>query len=166
MITSPEPRAAAGIASFRDHARLAAALGAEFGVALPAGAGFIQAGAITVSRLAPTRYFAVGPRAEALSSRLAKALAGLAAVTDQSDLWAFFTISGTHVRESLARLVPIDLDPARFRIGDLALTRAGHLDVRLWRVGEDRYDIAVARSYAEDLQYLMKADASVASSAD
>ncbi len=161
IITRPAPRSAAGIASFRDHAGCAAALEAEFGVPLPAGPGFIQAGAVTLSRLAPARFLAVGPRAEPLSARLAERLAGLAAVTEQSDLWEFFAVSGSNVHDALARLVPIDLDPARFRVGDLALTRAGHLDVRVWRVSELGYEIAVARSYAEDLLYWVGKEASV-----
>ncbi len=161
MITRPALRAAAGIASFRDHARFAATLEAELGVPLPAGSGFVQAGGVTLSRLAPTRYFATGPREEALPARLATVLAGVAAVTEQSDLWEFFGVSGARVRDTLARLVPTDLDPARFRIGDLVLTRAGHLDVRLWRLGEASYEVAVARSYAADLQHLLVLDGSL-----
>jgi sarcosine oxidase subunit gamma len=160
-ITRPAPRAAAGIASFRDSARCHAALEAEFGAKLPAGPGFVQAGDVTLSRLAPARMLATAPRAQSLPARLAKILAGLAAVMDQSDLWVVFALSGPNVRDALARLVPIDLDPAQFRIGDLALTRAGHLDVRLWRLDAQNYELAVARSYCEDLGYLLEREGSV-----
>jgi len=160
-ITAAAPRAAAGIASFRDRDRLVAALRAEFGADIPSTPRFVQAGALTLSCLAPARYFVTAPRDSDLPARLAESLAGLAAVTDQSDLWACFALSGPHVRTTLSRVVPVDVTPAKFRAGDLALTRAGHLDVRLWRLGECSYEVAVARSYAEDLRYVLDKEASV-----
>ena len=39
--------------------------------------------------------------------------------------------------------------PACLRVGDLALTRAGHLNVRLWRCADLDYELAVTRSYAD-----------------
>ncbi len=160
-ITAAAPRSAAGIAGFRDRDRLVAALQAEFGADIPSTPRFVQADALTLSCLAPTRYFATAPRDTDLPARLAASLAGLAAVTDQSDLWACFVLAGPRSRETLARVVPVDLTPSKFRPGDLALTRAGHLDVRLWRLGEHSYEIAVARSYAEDLRYVLDKEASV-----
>jgi sarcosine oxidase subunit gamma len=162
-ITLAAPSSAAGIAAFRDQGRLLAALQAEFGADIPSTPRFVQTGALTLSCLAPTRYFATAPRNADLAARLSASLTGLAAVTDQSDLWACFAISGLRSRVTLARIVPIDLTPSKFRPGDLALTRAGHLDVRLWCVGEHSYEIAVARSYAEDLRYVLDKEASVPS---
>ena len=146
------PRSMAGLGVFKDRARLAAALAAEFGIALPATGVFTLAKGVTFSGLAPARFLASAERDANLPARLAKSLAGLAAVTDQSDMWATFSLSGPLVRDHLARVVPIDLAPERLRVGGLALTRAGHMDVRLWRVGEDFYEIAAARSYARDLR--------------
>jgi sarcosine oxidase subunit gamma len=158
-IAEAMPRSAAGIAAFRDHAGLRAALQAELGADIPDRPCFIQAGGVTLSCLGPARYFATGPRPSNLPERLAQALQGLAAITDQSDLWQVFTCSGTNIREQLARLVPIDLRPESFPIGSLALTRAGHFDARVWRIGDDVYELAVARSYAEDLIYLLRRQA-------
>ena len=146
------PRSWAGVGAFKDQARLAAALEAEFGVALPATGSFVQAKGVTFSCLAPARFLASAERDAGLPARLAKSLDGIAAVTDQSDTWAIFSLSGALVREHLARVVPIDLGPDRLRVGDLALTRAGHMDVRLWRVAAQVYEIAAARSYARDLR--------------
>jgi sarcosine oxidase subunit gamma len=154
-IEQAAPRAIAGIAAFRDRAALRAALQSEYGTPPPTTQAFIQAGPVTLSCLSPTRYLAAAPRDTALPAHLAHTLAGLAAVTDQSDLWAIFTLSGPQGRDRLARLVPIDVAPNIFRIGALALTRAGHVDVRVWRVGEDLYDIAVARSYGADLRHAL-----------
>jgi sarcosine oxidase subunit gamma len=149
------PRSAAGIAAFRNHDAARAALQNLFGVTPPTGAGFIQAGPVTLSCLSPNRYFAVGPRDSGLPSLLARALDGIAAVTDQSDMWASFALSGDDVQETLARIVPIDLTPSRFPVGALALTRAGHCDVRLWRVAYRRYELSVDRSCADDLRYAL-----------
>jgi sarcosine oxidase subunit gamma len=97
-----------------------------------------------------------GDREAGLPARLVRVLEGLAGVTDQSDLWACFVVSGGSVREVLSRVVPVDIRSAQFRVGALASTRAGHLDVLLLRTGEDRFEIAVARSYAQDLRHLLQ----------
>jgi sarcosine oxidase subunit gamma len=162
-VTEAHPRSAAGIAAFRDHAGLRAALQAELGADIPTTPRFIQAGGITLSCLSPTRYLATGPRDSNLPARFSQRLQDLAAITDQSDLWQVFTCSGPLVRESLARLVPIDLRPETFPVGGLALTRAGHLDTRLWRLADTTYEVAVARSYAEDVRYLLQMEASARS---
>jgi heterotetrameric sarcosine oxidase gamma subunit len=52
-------------------------------------------------------------------------------------------------------VVPVNLHPAKFAVGALALTRAGHLDVRVFRTGEMLFEVAVARSFAEDLRHLL-----------
>jgi sarcosine oxidase subunit gamma len=151
-ITKAAPRSIAAIGALRNREALLAALQSEFGTAPPTTPNFIHSDAGTLSCLSPDRYFATALRDAALPARLAKTLEGLAAVTDQSDLWEIFTLAAPNVREVLAQLVPVDLTPALFPVGALALTRAGHMNVRLWRVGEDVYELAVARSYAEDLE--------------
>jgi sarcosine oxidase subunit gamma len=150
------PRSIAGIAAFRNRDGLLAALQAEFGVAVPTAPRWVEAAEVMLSCLAPNRFLATADRAANLPNRLAKSLAGLAVVTDQSDFWITIIVSGPSVRDMLARVVPIDLDPAKFSVGDLALTRGGHLDVRLWRVAEDSYEVAASRSYAQDFRHLLK----------
>ena len=153
---APVPaRSIAGISSLRDRERLCAALQAELGAPVPARPSFVQAGPITLACLAPARFLAVGDAGAQLHARLATTLDGLAAVTDQSDMWAAWRVSGPDVRDCLARVVPIDLAPDVFRIGDLALTRSGHLDVRVSRTGVDAYELAVTRSTAADLLHAL-----------
>jgi sarcosine oxidase subunit gamma len=152
-LTEPAPRSIAGIASFRDHAALLDALQSEFGLAPPATAAFVEASGVTLSTLAPSRYLAMADREAALPRRLVAALSAHAAITDQSDLWHLFALSGPGASDALSRVVPIDLAPEAFPIGALALTRAGHLNVRLWHIAAQAYEIAVARSYADDLRH-------------
>ncbi len=150
------PGSLAGIAAFRDRARLMAALRAAFGVDVPVTSRYVQAGGVALSCLAPGRFLASGARDADLPARLARSLAGLAAVTDQSDMWAVFVVSGASVREVLAKVVPVDLGDDQFRTGDVALTRAGHLDVRLWRMTEHSYEISTTRSFGTDLRHLLR----------
>jgi sarcosine oxidase subunit gamma len=152
-------RSVAGIGAFGDPSGLLAALQGEFGVAVPAAIGFAEAGAIRLSRLGPSRFLVSGDGAADLPGRLARLLEGVGAVTDQSDLWICFVVSGGLVREVLSRVVPVDIRAAQFPVGGLALTRAGHLDVRLFRTGELQFEIAVGRSYAADLRHLLEVSA-------
>jgi sarcosine oxidase subunit gamma len=152
-----EARSVAGVAAFRDRAAARQALATIFGVSLPERQGFVRAGAVVLSCLGAGRYLAAGPRGAGLPARLAGELKGVAAVTDQSDQWTAFALSGAGSTALLSSLVPIDLEDASFPVGALALTRAGHLDVRLWRLAEFDYEIAVSRSLAEELKNAVRA---------
>jgi heterotetrameric sarcosine oxidase gamma subunit len=146
----------AGIGAFADQADLHDILRREFWMSAPETAGFAESGAVRLCRLGPARYLLSGDRQSDLPGRLARVLRGAAAVTDQSDLWMYFALKGQGVRDVLSRVVPIDLHAAKFAVGGLALTRAGHLDVRLFRTGELQFEMAVARSYGEDLRHLLQ----------
>jgi sarcosine oxidase subunit gamma len=152
-LTEPAPRAIVAIGAYRDRAPLIAALQTGFGLTAPTTPSFMASGGITLSCLAPGRYLATADRASALFVRVTAALSNIAALTDQSDLWHHFTLSGAAAADALARLVPIDLGPHAFPVGALALTRAGHLHVRLWHLSAETYELAVARSYADDLRH-------------
>jgi sarcosine oxidase subunit gamma len=152
-LTEPAPRAIVHIGAYRDRAPLLAALQAEFGLTAPATPGFAEAGGITISCLARGRYLATAARDADLFARLSAALTDLAALTDQSDLWQYFTVSGPSAAEALTRLVPIDLAPRAFPVGALAATRAGHLIVRVWHLAAGVYELAVSRSDADDLRH-------------
>jgi sarcosine oxidase subunit gamma len=152
-LDEPAPRSVVGIGAYRARAPLLAALQDGFGLAPAATAGFTQSAGICLSCLSPSRYLATAEREANLPARLGEALGAYAAITDQSDLWHYFTLSGPGAFDALSRLVPVDLSPKAFPVGALALTRAGHLNVRLWHVGDHTFELAVARSYAGDLRY-------------
>ena len=152
-------RSVAGIGAFGDASGVLAALQGEFGVAVPAASGFVEANTMRLCRLGPSRFLVSGDREADMPGRLVRLLDGVGAVTDQSDLWICFMASGGSVREVLSRVVPVDLRAAQFPVGGLASTRAGHLDVRLFRTGELQFEIAVGRSYAEDLRHFLQVSA-------
>ncbi len=106
-----------------------------------------------VSAIGPGRWLLDGLLAAAGQEyALRDLLAGIAGVVDESDGWVVLDLSGARVGDALAKLVPIDLHPKSFREGDLALTIAEHINVRLWRLsGGNAYRLAAPRSYAESL---------------
>jgi sarcosine oxidase subunit gamma len=83
--------------------------------------------------------------------KLAKLCTRLAAVTDQSDGRAILQIKSPTVRDTLAKLVPIDLHPSVFQPDATALTLAAHIPVQIWQAAEDAFELACFRSYAETL---------------
>lgn len=67
---------------------------------------------------------------------LASEMNATSAVIDQSDALAGLVISGRDVRDVLARVISIDLDPDVFGDGATARTRAGHVDIHILRDGD------------------------------
>ena len=75
-------------------------------------------------------------------------LAGIAAVTDQTDGWAALRLSGPGHADALARLVPLDLRPAAFPPGSTARSGLGHMMAVFRRLSPDAVEIMVFRSMA------------------
>ncbi|MEM9011638.1 MAG: sarcosine oxidase subunit gamma [Pseudomonadota bacterium] len=127
----------ASIAPFRG---LAEEVGAILGQPLPE-AGAMAESAPALLWAGHRQWFAVGDGAEDLAERLA----GLAAVTDQSDAWAILRLEGEDWSAVLARLSP--LDPRTLGPGRTARTELAHMSALL--VGErDGVAIWVMRSLA------------------
>lgn len=81
---------------------------------------------------------------------LEAALAGLAAVTDQSDGWAVLDLTGGDAAAVLARLTPIDLDPSVFGIGATARTEVAHMAVSVTPT-DSGFRLMVLRSFVQTL---------------
>jgi sarcosine oxidase subunit gamma len=87
---------------------------------------------------------------------LKSAVGDTASVVDQSDAYGVLRLTGPKLRETLAKLVPLDLHPRVFKVGDVAATVAAHIGVSLWRLEDDAdsqptFELAVARSMAASL---------------
>ena len=147
-IRTTPPRSVAAVTALRDPARVRDALRRHFRTAPSETAGWVDAAGTRLSRLAPDRFLVQGARDSAVPATLAPLLDGIAAVTDQSDLWHTVTITGPSAADHLGRIVPVDLHLSVFPAGRLALTRGQHVDLRLWRLGAEEWELAVARSYA------------------
>ncbi len=100
----------------------------------------------------PESWLAIGAEDDPdFDLALANRCTGLAAVTDQSDGRVILQIKGRNVRDSLAKLLPIDLHPSVFPPDATALTLAAHIPVQIWQTAENIFELACFRSYAETL---------------
>ncbi|MGB3408403.1 MAG: sarcosine oxidase subunit gamma family protein [Jannaschia sp.] len=68
------------------------------------------------------------------------------AMTDQTDAWVILRLEGAGAEEVLARLTPIDLNPAMFKVGHVARSLLGHMNVLFHRTGPAAFEIFVFRS--------------------
>ena len=75
-------------------------------------------------------------------------LAGLAALTDQSDGWCGITLAGAAAPDVLARLIPLDLRTARFPVGHAVRTALNHMNLILIRPDPQTFQMLVFRSMA------------------
>ena len=109
---------------------------------------------------APGQWLLIGEQREGFAE-----LSRLAAVSDQSDARAALRLSGPNVRDMLAKGCMIDLHPAAFPSGAVAMTSIAHIGVHLWRAdksprgGDAIFDILVARSMAASFWSWAKASA-------
>lgn len=130
---------------------------AHLGLALPQGSHYRSGGAVAVVGIGPQSWLVLKAGAgEAFADELAHAFSGCASVVDQSSGYVLLRLHGPKVRETLSKLVSIDLHPRVFKIGDAASTAAALIGVIVWRRkdqerGEPTFDIAVYRSYAGGL---------------
>jgi heterotetrameric sarcosine oxidase gamma subunit len=115
------------------------ALKKAIGSPLPAVGAFTESGDARVAWSGLDQWFVMSPEPVTVSG---------AALTDQSDAWAAFAVSGADARDVLGRLVPIDLRPAVFEVGHAARSLLGHISCLILRVEADRYIILVFRSMA------------------
>jgi sarcosine oxidase subunit gamma len=96
----------------------------------------------------PSQWLAVSVRPQ-MPAELASELAGMAAVTDQTDARAVLRLNGPHVRDVLAKGCPVDLHDRVFRRGDTILTAIGGIGVQIWWADvDDAVHLAVPRSMA------------------
>jgi methylglutamate dehydrogenase subunit D len=100
----------------------------------------------------PERWLVVAACDVDLESELARALGDTAAIADQSDGRFLLRLTGSKVRDCLAKGVAIDLHPRVFRAGDTAPVLLSHLQCQLARRAEaDTYDLIGPRAAAGDI---------------
>jgi heterotetrameric sarcosine oxidase gamma subunit len=142
------------------EAAFAQAIEPILGAPLPATGSTPARGRASVYRIAADQYWVLS-RDRALASHLAAAVAPeVGSVTSLSHGRVRLALEGPAARAALATLVPIDLHPAAFAVGDCAQTGAHHIAVLLERTDVDRYELTVLRSYARSLWELL-ADAAL-----
>jgi heterotetrameric sarcosine oxidase gamma subunit len=137
------------ILSITAYAGATAALESSLGVALP------EPGHTAIS--AGVTWLWSGPNSWLAMSETPLDLAPAtphAALTDQSDGKAVFLVHGALIRETLQKLIPIDLHETLFLPDHTALTLAGHIPVQIWREGEV-FALACFRSFGPALHHAL-----------
>jgi sarcosine oxidase subunit gamma len=136
-------------------AALAARLKEGFGIDLPRTPRRVAHGGVALAGVGPGAWLATAEDGgNAFAASLRKALAGVAAVIDQTDGYAVLRVSGPKVRETLAKGLPLDLHGHAFRAGDVAVSSVSHVGTTLWRLADDAgglavFEIVVFRSLSE-----------------
>jgi len=137
------------IAGRNQEGTLSAAMKADFGCALPQGPQAML-GDCSFIGTGPGRWLVVVEKSdgETLERGLARTAGISGSVCDQSDGFVVFELAGARLRDALAKLLAIDIDPRVFGVGSAATTSAALIGVTFWLLDEaPRYRVAVARSY-------------------
>jgi sarcosine oxidase subunit gamma len=128
-------------------ASVATRLGRAFGVEVADRPGAAIGAVSTVIGTGPGRFLVLSTTEPDLEGTLRALLGAEAAVTEQSDAYIAFDLTGEKVPDLLAKGALIDVDPRVFRPGDAATTVIAHIGVTLWRVHESGWRLLVARSF-------------------
>lgn len=135
-----------------------AAVSGVLGLGLPTRPGVAAADGLAALWLGPNEWLVVGgvDREADLAARLGDALAGHhAAVTNVTDNWTVFALSGPKALDVLSKGCPLDLHRRAFPAGSVAQSVVCHADVILHRLddadGAPRLRVYVRRSFAQYL---------------
>lgn len=122
------------------------------GLGFPAPGDTLAAGDARIIWSGPGQAFLLGVAPD-------DALAGLAAMTEQSDGWAAMELSGAEAAAVLARLVAVDLRDSHFAVGATARCTLVHMNCSLTRLEDGAWLILVFRSMAlsaaEEIRHAM-----------
>lgn len=126
-----------------------ASAAAALGAFLPAGPRHVEGSGLALIGTGPDRWLALaeGTDPASLTARLAAALGGTCALTDQSDSLVLFDLAGTALEAVLPRFVAVDLHPSVFGADAAATTSVALIGATLWRRGEG-VRFAIPRSMA------------------
>lgn len=83
-----------------------------------------------------------------LADDIKQAINGLATLVDVTDGWVAVTLAGPEAKATLSQFLRIDLHPEAFGVDSFAATELDGLSVLVWHEAQDRYELAVSRSFA------------------
>ncbi len=139
-LSEAAPVPVTSVAPFRGKERAVATALKKLGLGWPEPGRSLRAGDAACLWTGAGQAFLVGADPEGL--------AGIAALTDQTDGWARMRLDGPAAEAVLARLVPLDLRPAAFPEGAVARSGLNHMMMVLLREGPEAFGIMVFRSMA------------------
>lgn len=136
------------------EAALADRVQQRLNLSLPQALARTSAGGIAFAATGPQAWLATSEDDDYyFSTRLRRTLGDLVSISDQSDGLAVLRVAGPRVRETLAKLVPIDIHPSIFPVDMAVVTVAGTIGITMWRVGDQldgtsAFELALYRSMA------------------
>jgi heterotetrameric sarcosine oxidase gamma subunit len=137
----------------------------RYGIDLPLGSSRRESRGIAFAGLGPETWLATRDNgADDFFAALARDIGALASVTDQSAGYAVLRLAGPKLRDTLAKLLPLDLHPRAFKPGDVVSTLTFHMGATLWRLednpdGTPVFEIAVFRSLASSFWHALSESA-------
>lgn len=145
--------AAALVMALGDRRAIDSFFAERFDLPLPPAGKRIDRGGRAAVFVAPGKWLLLDERAsDDFVPALAQGLKGVAAVTDQSDGFRTFHLTGPGATDLLQASVAIDLHETRFPRGSATATMIGMMRVHLSRIDEaPTYELSVARSLADSL---------------
>lgn len=132
----------------------------RFGLELPTGPRRSAASGTAFVGTGPGAWLAIGERGgNEFAATLMRDLDGVASVADQSDGYVLIRLSGDRVRDALAKLIPINVHPRAFAVGDAASTVAALIGVTLWRLADESnapvFEVVLFRSLARSFWHAL-----------
>jgi sarcosine oxidase subunit gamma len=146
-----------GLATVRarkgQRAALAHRVRERFNIELPEGPTRAAAGTVAFAAIGPDAWLSTcDTGGNAFARLLRDEIGAMASITDQTDAYAVLRLAGSNVRNTLCKLIPLDIHPRAFKIGDVAVTVGAHIGVTVWRLDEPNgsavFEIAVPASMA------------------
>lgn len=126
-----------------------AQIGAALGIPLAPGARASGDGALALLGTGPGQWLACAKAAAPdWADALGERLAGLAGVVDQSGGYELFCLSGADALRVVQKGMPVDLSPAAFAPGAVAVSAIAHIGVIVHHVAPGVLHLAVFRSFA------------------
>jgi heterotetrameric sarcosine oxidase gamma subunit len=147
------------------HAVLRQRVRERFGIELPPGPRRSACGAVAFAATGPGAWLATREENDNSFARALKEVVGdAAAVADQSSGYAILRLTGPRLRDTLGKMMPLDLDERTFQTDSVASTIALHVGATLWRLadsvdGSPVFEIAMFRSLAASFWHGLVASA-------
>jgi sarcosine oxidase subunit gamma len=157
-------RTGLGIATIiagRDKGSFTVRMLSAFGITLEDGPGRAISHGVSFIGISRGVWLAIAPGGPGFATDLAARLSGAAHVADQSGAYGVLRLSGPKVHDTLAKGLPVDLQPRAFAADQSAVSSIAHMGVTLWQIDDDPpgYDLLVARSTAGSFWRWLEASA-------
>ena len=151
VVEEMAPRAMILVRGDLGDGSLAEAVRAATGARMPDRLGLSRGGDATVCWMSPDELLLMHPigEREGVVEWLSGALGEVhRLVADVSDMRALFRVSGPRARDTLSKLVPLDVSPATFGEDAFRRTRLAQVAAALW-MEDEAFGVMVMRSHAE-----------------